>query len=762
MSEGHGAKEDEACTPGGGSSDPGRAPKSDRSAQGQQSAGEDGNSYERCASSRAARAGARSVNRHRSSRALRASASAFTHESRGAKKGARRSNPVAEPPRELPSESARQSSELADEALAPEGAGRRSSTSDDSWRAEHAEWIAMLRSLVWQSRSRGAWPPRMNRSPGATHDIMVALDAEMTQIDPHTGHIMEVGVAVVTPDLVPQASLHVVVHTDQAQLKTLSAWSSAHHAMPRLYEGGLSLIELCSESTVTLRRADEEVRSFLDVFHQGEPQRMSLCGNSVWRDLLFVQRYLPRTSELLHHRVIDSSGARELARRHCHVHRLSTRPPRPLDAHCAMYDALDAVNFLRWHSHLLGGGAASGKPLALASLPVHAHRRIGFEAIARLASEGALPFPPFIMMPPVDCGTAPGAGPGGRDSGAQQLLPPVLPPPAHPPQWAPPGAGPGPGCASAAHQGFHAMYDAAMRRMHSGQSEQPTWCRWGGMTPHHMPSAPGDPHAPPPCGAPVRADAAPAATASAPHAAADGLVRWHARVQTPMHGTGAAFATEEDAENDARSITSQGSRLSWAQRAGRAASAASLASSNNAAEGGPVGTPPCLSKGAHRSHTRTHARNRAHQSSAPAVPNISNASYVGAFARSRLVRAQGAPGGPEQAVHRAAPSHSQQSPLADQDLSGAGAAGKKPRTDSTEFASDGVRSRSGSIASGRTVPIPVHATYHKPRSGVGAGALTADALAASVMGSASARAAAHSAELAALPVKRDRSKWRVN
>jgi len=536
----------------------------------------------------------------------------------------------------------------------------------------------MLRSMIWQSRTRGAWPPRMNRSPGATHDIMVALDAEMTQIDPQVGHIMEIGVAVVTPDLVPQASLHIVVHTDEAQLKTLSTWSSTHHAVPRLYEGGLSLIELCRESTVTLQRADEEIRTFLDVFHQGEPQRMSLCGNSVWRDLLFVQRYLPRTSELLHHRVIDSSGARELARRHCHVHRLATRPPRPLDAHCAMYDALDAVNFLRWHSHMLGGGATSGEPLALASLPAHAHRRVGFDAIARLAREKALPFPPFIMMPPVNCSPMSHGGPGHQ--GSAQPPPSMLPPFSS--CWPAPPVG----ADAAAQHGYSHLGDFSMQSRHP---RQPTWCRWNSVSLHHHTS-----HAHVPC----------LATSShgvmSPHRSATTHASTHTRAATPASQSHVA---DEEEEADARSIASRGSRLSWAQRAGMAAPSPSVTGANMeharpSPDGGAAGTL-----------STQHARPR---------------SSVDIRCRSRLVRAQGEPCDDVDA-------------RTSLETQGGGSGKRKLRA---SFAStSGSMRNANSMVNDGTYAIP----QRKARGGAALGALTADALSASVMGSASARAAAH-------------------
>lgn len=273
---------------------------------------------------------------------------------------------------------------------------------EDPWHIPRAQWNAHLRSVVGECQRQQLWPHQMNHSRNATHDFMVAFDAEMTDIDVRGGVVMEIGVAVLTTDLVPQASLHIVLHVDCANVH-MSEWSAAHHDDPRSYEDGVSLVELCKHSAVTMQQADDEVFEFLSVFHGGRDQKMSLCGNSVWRDFLFIQRDMPKTSSLLHHRVIDCSGARELAKRHCHVHKRAVRPPAPLDVHCAMYDVLDAINFMRWHSTmLLGPGAdADGTfpETTLCMLPLHAHRRIGFEALALKAARDNCSVCPVALFP---------------------------------------------------------------------------------------------------------------------------------------------------------------------------------------------------------------------------------------------------------------------------------------------------------------------------------------------------------------------------
>lgn len=266
-------------------------------------------------------------------------------------------------------------------------------------------WINALKSIRHDCIDNRLWPQLMNSTESSTHDMIVALDAEMTSIDVERGEILEVGAAVLTADLIPQASLHMVIHSSASG--TLSEWSALHHTRPRYYECNMSLVDLCAGSKLSLQRADEELHAFLKVFQGGSGQLMSLCGNSVWRDYLFIVKHMPLTASLLHHRVIDCSGARELARRHCHVANVRIRPPKPLDVHCAMYDALDAVNFMRWHAHVtthgmvaLQGDARLNRDFLPAVLPIHAHRRVGFEAVDSVhPPEAHCDMAPFMLMP---------------------------------------------------------------------------------------------------------------------------------------------------------------------------------------------------------------------------------------------------------------------------------------------------------------------------------------------------------------------------
>lgn len=253
-----------------------------------------------------------------------------------------------------------------------------------------------------------------NRHTSATHASLLVLDAEMTGLDPNCHDLMEIGVIAATHDLVPIASMHLVLHVDGENLEHMNEWCQQHHGAPRAGEEGKSLSTLCRESTLTRAQADRELEFFFRTVQGSCAHQLALCGNSVWRDLLFMQKQLPTCSAYLHHRVIDCTGARELAVRLCATTGASTlRPPKPIDSHCALYDALDALNFIRWHAHIMQYGVQALASISvhhpefakmcgvhLVRLPTSAHRRVGLPHHSVVFDEEAAPVPYVGTIPP--------------------------------------------------------------------------------------------------------------------------------------------------------------------------------------------------------------------------------------------------------------------------------------------------------------------------------------------------------------------------
>jgi len=151
------------------------------------------------------------------------------------------------------------------------------------------------------------------------------IDLEMTDIsDVERGRIMEVGVIFTGPTMemldpanagiescAPIAYHRVVSLTDE-ELAGSSDWSMHTHSVRRSPHAQ-SLLEMCATSTFTIEDIDAEVSSLVRGHARGRP--MIIAGSSISCDRIFIQKYMPMTAALLHHRMIDVSTILELTRR---------------------------------------------------------------------------------------------------------------------------------------------------------------------------------------------------------------------------------------------------------------------------------------------------------------------------------------------------------------------------------------------------------------------------------------------------------------
>lgn len=154
------------------------------------------------------------------------------------------------------------------------------------------------------------------RSPA---DNVLWIDLEMTDIASATkGHIMEVGVIFTGPtfelleDTDLPSSFHRILSLSTDQLMDCSEWSKRVHTMPR--PGcNKSLFDLCLESNFTLEQVDADLEKLIRYFSRGK--LIMIAGSSIASDRAFIDAQLPRTSALLHHRMIDVSTILEMSKR---------------------------------------------------------------------------------------------------------------------------------------------------------------------------------------------------------------------------------------------------------------------------------------------------------------------------------------------------------------------------------------------------------------------------------------------------------------
>jgi oligoribonuclease len=167
---------------------------------------------------------------------------------------------------------------------------------------------------------------------------LVWVDLEMTGLDPETCAIVEIATLVTDSDLTVLAEGPcLVIRPPDEDLARMSAFVRDLHVRS-------GLLERIESSTVTLAEARRETLAFLE---QHVPRGASpLCGNSVWKDRAFLERYMPDVVAFLHYRMIDVSTLKELVRR---WYPPAYHPPKKKEAHRALDDIRESIEELRFY-----------------------------------------------------------------------------------------------------------------------------------------------------------------------------------------------------------------------------------------------------------------------------------------------------------------------------------------------------------------------------------------------------------------------------
>ena len=167
---------------------------------------------------------------------------------------------------------------------------------------------------------------------------MVWVDLEMTGLDPATCVIVEIATIVTDSDLrVIAEGPCLVVHQPDEVLATMSDFVRELHTRS-------GLLERIRASTVPLEQAAAETLRFLEA--NCVKGTAPLCGNSVWKDRAFLERYMPEVVGFLHYRIVDVSTIKELVKR---WYPAEHQVPKKKEVHRALDDVRESIEELRWY-----------------------------------------------------------------------------------------------------------------------------------------------------------------------------------------------------------------------------------------------------------------------------------------------------------------------------------------------------------------------------------------------------------------------------
>lgn len=168
-------------------------------------------------------------------------------------------------------------------------------------------------------------------------DLLVWVDLEMTGLDPRTCVIVEIATLITDASLeVVAEGPNLVVHQPPEVLAGMDPYVVKMHEKS-------GLLERIRESDITLEQAEQ--RSLAVVKEHCAERTSPLCGNSIWKDRQFLDKYMPAFDAYLHYRLIDVSTIKELVRRWYPQH----KAPQKKETHRALDDIVESIAELKFY-----------------------------------------------------------------------------------------------------------------------------------------------------------------------------------------------------------------------------------------------------------------------------------------------------------------------------------------------------------------------------------------------------------------------------
>ena len=166
---------------------------------------------------------------------------------------------------------------------------------------------------------------------------LVWIDMEMTGLDPSRDQILEIATLVTDGDLnILEEGPNLAIFQPEEVLAGMDEWNQTHH-------GRSGLLDRVRASRESVPGAEEQTLAF--IARHSQPKTSPLCGNSVWQDRRFLDRYMPRLNAYLHYRIVDVSSIKELALRWYP----GLAPIKKAESHLALADIRESVAELRYY-----------------------------------------------------------------------------------------------------------------------------------------------------------------------------------------------------------------------------------------------------------------------------------------------------------------------------------------------------------------------------------------------------------------------------
>lgn len=176
---------------------------------------------------------------------------------------------------------------------------------------------------------------------------LVWLDLEMTGLEVESHVILQAALIITDAELRPLEQFACDIWQPESALAKMSPFVRDMHEKT-------GLLPRVQKSMTDIRRAEQQL---LEIVGGWCPYGAVLCGNSVWQDRKFLDRYMPGLAAYLTYRLLDVSSVKVLARTWYGQSAVFAKPTQ--GEHDALIDIQNSIAELAFYRRSLFKGSQS-------------------------------------------------------------------------------------------------------------------------------------------------------------------------------------------------------------------------------------------------------------------------------------------------------------------------------------------------------------------------------------------------------------------
>ncbi|QJC35659.1 oligoribonuclease [Enterobacteriaceae endosymbiont of Donacia sparganii] len=172
---------------------------------------------------------------------------------------------------------------------------------------------------------------------------LIWLDLEMTGLNPNKDHIIEIAILITNSNLeIINKGLNIPIYQSNQILNLMDSWNKNIHKKN-------GLIKKIKNSKFNEKKAEIYILNFLKLWIK--PKSTPLCGNSIYKDRIFLANYMPKLEKYFHYRNIDISSIKELVK--IWNPKIYSRLKKKNNKHSAFHDIYESINELKFYKNYI-------------------------------------------------------------------------------------------------------------------------------------------------------------------------------------------------------------------------------------------------------------------------------------------------------------------------------------------------------------------------------------------------------------------------